>query len=83
VLVTSRKLRSSSLDLLLEVVPSSLAAVAVLEPQHGGEFRVVDFDRRLGAVDDRADQDALFALVERGGARGGVGFGSHGFRLRV
>lgn len=46
-------------------MPSGLATVAVLEPQHGGELRVVDFDGRLGAVDDCADQDALLALVER------------------
>jgi hypothetical protein len=63
-------------------VPSRLAAVAILEPEQGGEFRVVDFDGRLGAVHDRADQDALLALVERCGAGGGgVGLRSRGFWL--
>lgn len=62
-------------------MPGSLAAVAVLEPQHGGEFRVVDFDGRLGAVHDGADEDALFALAERGGAGRGVGFGRHVWRM--
>ena len=63
-------------------MPSGLAAVAIPEPEQGGEFRVVDFDGRLGAVHDRADQDALLALVERCCAGGrGVGLRSHGFWL--
>ena len=62
-------------------MPGSLAAVAILEPEHGGEFRVVDFDGRLGAVHDGADEDALFALAERSDAGCGIGFGRHVWRV--
>jgi hypothetical protein len=61
-------------------VPGSLAAVAVLEAEHSGEFGVIDLDGRLGAVHDGADQRALLTLAEEresAGGGGGVGLGSH------